>query len=361
MSQTEGRTEEATPRRRAKARAKGMGARSALAVAAATLCMATIPMPLLARYLEAWPQSFRSIVATAASAAHTSASAVTGNVIHLALSDVRLLQWSAASAVCMACAAALSALACGSLAFAPGALMKTGDGLAVRANVRKLASIDNFRQMAITLLAFSFVAWWSAPVLLRTIAQLAQTGDFPVQAAEATNASVALWWRAAVALTVVAVLEVAMQRRRLATQLRMTPHELRDERAETESRPDTKQRRRTIGAKRARGLRIAAIRRTTAVITNPQHVAVALRYEPPEVDVPTVVARGAGLRAAIVRAVAHSFGIPVIESAELARMIFARVDVDEEIPPECYAGVAAVFAWIIRTRGGLRRCDAENP
>ena len=360
MSQAEGRTEEATPRRRAKARAKGMSARSALAVAAAAICMAAIPIPLLARYLEAWPQRFRSIVAAAASAAHTSAFSVASDAIHLTLSDVRLWQVGAASVACAACAAAVSAFACGSLAFAPGSLTKAGAGPLAGGGLRKLASTDNLTQMAIALLAFGFVAWWTGPVLLRTIAQVAQTGEFLVQAAEATDASMALWLRAAVALSAVAAFEIVVQRRRLATRLRMTPRELRDERAETESRPETKQRRRTIGAKRARGLRIAAIRRATAVITNPQHVAVALRYAPPEVDVPTVVARGAGQGAALVRAAAHRFGVPVIESAELARLLFARVDVDEQIPQECYAGVAAVLAWIIRTQGALRRGDADS-
>jgi flagellar biosynthesis protein FlhB len=359
VSQAEGRTEEATPRRRAKARAKGMSVRSALAASAATLWIAAIPVLLLARYLEAWPQNFRSVV-VAAAAPHTSAHVVARNVIHLTLSEVRLWQLGAGTLMCAACAAALAALACGSLTFAPGALMKTGAGLLAAGGVRKLASIDNLAQAGIATLAFGCVAWWTVPMLLRAIAQLAQTGEFLGQAAEAIDASASLWWRAAVALAAVAALEVAVQRRRLATRLRMTPRELRDERAETESRPDTKQRRRTLGAKRARGLRIAAIRRATAVIANPQHVAVALRYAPPEMDVPTVVARGAGLNAAVVRAAAHGFGVPVIESAELARMLYARVDVDEQIPEECYAGVAAVFAWIIRTRGGLRRGDAES-
>ncbi len=299
-----------------------MSARSALAMAAATLCVAAIPILFLARYVEAWPQSFRSSVAAATSASHTSGFAVARNVIHLTLSDLRLLQLCVAIVVCTVCAAAVAALACGSLGFAPGALMKTGTRLLAAGGMRKLASIDNLTQAGIALLAFGFIAWWTGPVLLRTIVQLAQSGEFLGQAAEASDASVALWWRAAVALVAVAALEVAVQRRRLATQLRMTPRELRDERAETESRPDTKQRRRTIGAKRARGLRIAAIRRATAVIANPQHVAVALRYAPPEVEVPTVVARGAGLNAAVVRAAAHGFGVPVIESPELARMIY---------------------------------------
>jgi flagellar biosynthesis protein FlhB len=51
--------------------------------------------------------------------------------------------------------------------------------------------------------------------------------------------------------------------------------------------------------------------------------------------------------------------VPVIESPELARMLYRRADIDEPIPEECYAAVAAIFAWILRTHGVLRRGDED--
>jgi flagellar biosynthesis protein FlhB len=77
--------------------------------------------------------------------------------------------------------------------------------------------------------------------------------------------------------------------------------------------------------------------------------------------VPVVVARGADLTAMIVRQAARQYDVPIIESAELARMLYSRVDVDEPIPEECYAAVAAVFAWIVRTRGSLRTGPQDEP
>lgn len=168
-----------------------------------------------------------------------------------------------------------------------------------------------------------------------------------------------MWWRAGAVLLAFAAIDVIVTRKRFAASLRMTPRELRDERAETETRPEAKQRRKTTAARRSRSLRVAAIKKATAVITNPAHLAVALRYAPPEIDVPIVVGRGADLTAEIVRAAARDFEVPIIESADLARMLYARVEVDEPIPEECYAAVAAVFAWIVRTRGSLRGRDPE--
>jgi flagellar biosynthetic protein FlhB len=64
--------------------------------------------------------------------------------------------------------------------------------------------------------------------------------------------------------------------------------------------------------------------------------------------------------APFVRAVARLFAVPVIEAPELARSLYLHVDIDEPIPEECYAAVAAIFTWIVRSRGALRRGDEED-
>jgi flagellar biosynthesis protein FlhB len=360
VNQSEGRTEDATPRRRAKFRAKGMSARSALVAPAWSLVAASALAPFFGHYVEGWPQSFRSAVTRAASGAHASMPDMPLVAARLALQDGRFWQMVAAAGLCATCAALAAALSCGSLVFAPAALGKSRSGLFALGGARRLISFDNLAQAVAAFLAVAFVAWLTVPDLLRETALVAQTDGFLAQAATTAQAGVALWRRAATALAIVAALDIAVQLRRHAVQLKMTARELREERAETESRPEAKQRRRLVGAKRARGLRIAAIRRATAVITNPRHIAIALRYAPPDIDVPTVVARGADLMAAVVRTAARGFGVPIIESPELARTIYLQADVDDPIPQECYAGVAAVFAWIIRTRGALRRGDDEQ-
>jgi flagellar biosynthetic protein FlhB len=204
------------------------------------------------------------------------------------------------------------------------------------------------------------VATLVTPLLFRHIVIIAQTRDMFVQAIAAAHASAGLWWRALVAVAIVAVIDVIVQRRRHAARLKMSPRELREERAQTEGRPEARQRRRAIGLRRVRGLRIDAIRRATAVIANPTHYAIALRYAPPQIDVPVVVARAAGLMAPVVRAAADAHGVPVVESPELARMLYHNVEVDDQIPEKYYAAVAAVFTWITMTHGALRRGDEEG-
>ena len=170
---------------------------------------------------------------------------------------------------------------------------------------------------------------------------------------------ITLWWRVGALLLAVALVDVTLARRRFSDRLRMTPREVRDERAEQEGRPEVKARRRGIAIRRARRLRVAAIRQASAIVTNPTHVAVALQYAPPHVDVPLVVAAGAGAGAHMIRAVAAYHDVPIVESADLARALFARVETDEAIPEDLYAAVAAVFAWILRTRGRLGGTPSE--
>jgi len=257
-------------------------------------------------------------------------------------------------------AAGAGAYACGSLGFAPAAIAPGAARISSRMGLRRLISPENLIQTAGALTVVILLAALLTPVLFRHIAIIAQMSDVIAQAVAAVHASASLWWRALAAVALVAVIDVVVQRRRHALRLKMSQRELREERAQTEGRPEARQRRRAIGLRRVRGLRIGAIRRATAIIANPTHLAVALRYAPPQIEVPVVVARAAGLMAPVVRAAAEDHGVPIVESPELARMLYLHVDVDEQIPEEYYAAVAAIFTWIMKTHGALRRGDEDG-
>jgi flagellar biosynthetic protein FlhB len=227
-----------------------------------------------------------------------------------------------------------------------------GSRLSWLAGAKKLATLDA-AGAAVTVCGAAAVAW-SSVAIVRGAAGVASRGaDFSADMASLGAATAALWRSAIPLALIVGVADIVMQRARFLRNLRMTPRELKEERAESEGRPETKARRRSTALKRSRGMRIGAIREATAVVTNPTHIAIALRYAPPQIDVPVVVARGADLLAAVVRGAAESFGVPVIEAPELARLLYAQAETDGPIPEEAYAAVAAVFAWILRTRGEL--------
>jgi len=150
---------------------------------------------------------------------------------------------------------------------------------------------------------------------------------------------------------VLAVLDYFYQYYEYKKELRMTKQELKDELKQTEGDPMIKamqrERRRQIALNRIK----YEVPRATVVVTNPVHVAVALRYDEDEMNAPRVTAKGANLMAERIKRIAVENDVPIVEKPDLARFLFSRVEVGEEIPVEIYQAVAEILAMIYRLRG----------
>ncbi|MBI5682713.1 MAG: EscU/YscU/HrcU family type III secretion system export apparatus switch protein, partial [Deltaproteobacteria bacterium] len=92
----------------------------------------------------------------------------------------------------------------------------------------------------------------------------------------------------------------------------------------------------------------------TVVITNPTHLAVAVKYEHGKMRAPLVVAKGAGIVAEKIKEIARGHKVPVIENKPLAQIIWKTVEIGKEIPAALYKTVAEVLAYIYRARGKVR-------
>ena len=80
------------------------------------------------------------------------------------------------------------------------------------------------------------------------------------------------------------------------------------------------------------------------VITNPTHLAVAIKYDKEKYDAPVVIAKGADYLAQKIKDVARENDIEIVENKPLARMLYHNVDIGNQIPPELYQMVAEVLA-----------------
>jgi flagellar biosynthesis protein FlhB len=357
VSDDESRTLPPTQRRIADALARGQCARSQVAVAAFSIAACCALVAAVPRAVASWFAAFHSAVHFVATGRAEPPEILSNAIATLEDSSAWIIvavAWAGA-----AVAALVAAQACGRLTFATGALRVQPARIAIGSGMKRLVKPDFLGAIAgsIGAVAMAWAAWGVA----RTWSETVAGGHSFTDVCTLLGGAIAdLWRRAAIAAIVLAAADIFMQRRRFLDGLRMTLRELKEERAHSEGRPEVKARRRGIAAKRAREVRIAAIKRATAVVTNPSHIAIALRYAPPDIDIPVVVARGADLRAGIVRGAAENFGVPIVESPELARMLYAQVELDEAIPEACYAAVAAIFAWIIRTRGALAGAETEE-
>lgn len=148
----------------------------------------------------------------------------------------------------------------------------------------------------------------------------------------------------------VGVVDYIYQKYRFNEEMKMTKQEVKDEYKNTEGNPEVKgqQKQRMRDASRRRMMQ--DVPKADVVITNPTHLAVAIKYEPEVHRAPVVLAKGEDYVAQKIREVARENQIEIVENKPLARMLYANVDIGGEIPPELYQAVAEILAMVYNTR-----------
>lgn len=154
----------------------------------------------------------------------------------------------------------------------------------------------------------------------------------------------------ATSLAVVTVLEVPWQVWQHRDQLKMSRQELKDEQKELEGSPQTKRRIRGLRIKLARARMMSEVPKADVVVVNPEHFAAALSYREDRMRAPRLVAKGTGLIALRIRAVAEEHAVAVVEAPPLARSINRFVELGDEIPVGLYRAVAEVLAYVYKLR-----------
>lgn len=165
----------------------------------------------------------------------------------------------------------------------------------------------------------------------------------------ATMYSLLLWMGLAVAL--LAGFDYLYQRWQHERDLLMSIKEVKDELKQTEGDPLLKARIRSLQRERARQRMMEDVPKADVVITNPLHIAVALRYEQDAADAPLVLAKGAGVIAERIKAIARTHHIHIVENKLLARAIFKMVKIGHIIPVDLYKAVAEILAYVYQLKG----------
>jgi flagellar biosynthetic protein FlhB len=130
--------------------------------------------------------------------------------------------------------------------------------------------------------------------------------------------------------------------------LMMTKEELKEEIKSTEGDPQLKARQRRRRRTKTQRQMLQEVPKADVVLTNPTHLAIALRYDRKTMKAPKIVAKGSRLNALKIREVAAQHRVPIMENKPLARLLFKHGRVGGEIPAELYAAVAEVLAWVYR-------------
>ena len=151
---------------------------------------------------------------------------------------------------------------------------------------------------------------------------------------------------AASTLIIIALIDAPYQVYQHNQKMKMTLKEVKDERKDTEGSPEVKQRIRQKQREVSAARMLEAISEADVVITNPEHFAVALSYDPSSEDPPRVVAKGADLIAERIRERATEEGVPLFQSPVLARALFFTTELEQFIPEPLFEAVAQVIAYI---------------
>jgi len=153
--------------------------------------------------------------------------------------------------------------------------------------------------------------------------------------------------RVSLAMVVIAAGDYGYQFWKVGRDLMMTKQELKDDAKSTDGNQQVKQaRRRRKSVSKAKQL--AEVAKADVVVTNPTHIAVALRYDRKTMKAPKVVAKGIRLNAQQIREIAVKYQVPIMENKPLARMLFKHGKVGGEVPMHLYSAVAEVLAWVYR-------------
>jgi flagellar biosynthesis protein FlhB len=222
--------------------------------------------------------------------------------------------------------------------------------------LKQLGKKEFLLQLLISLGKAVFIAVAVWPSVRRDIGRLPAllTADTGTQLSAAFGMLTHAAGPAFLTLVILAGAELGLTRWKFHQDQRMTKEELKDEYKQEEGDPQIKQQRKRRYRDLLRNQATVEVPRADALVVNPTHVAVAIRYRRDEGRAPRVTAKGKGALAEHMRNLARQNGVAIVQDVPLARFLYRKVKVGREIPAQTYKAVAAILAFVYRMAGNRR-------
>ncbi|NLZ48081.1 MAG: fused FliR family export protein/FlhB family type III secretion system protein [Clostridiales bacterium] len=345
---SEEKTEEATPKKKSDARKKGQVARSKEVSLALTLVTSTILISVLGGYVG---NNFQA----------TLTYFLTYDLTEFSLESLKALTVTVIYRIGMIILPiAFPIMIMGVAAnYIQTGFLFTGEPL--KPKFSKLNPINGFKRMFSSrtvvelikeLIMVSIVGYIGYSFLMDKIKDILNIGFLSVNAIpkEFGNIVIDIFLKISIFMVVVAAVDYFYQWRMFKKDLKMTKQEIKEEYKQSEGDPQIKskikQKQREIASRRM----MASVPDATVVITNPTHIAVALKYEEGGKSAPKVVAKGTDYIAIKIKELAKESDVPIIENKPLARLIFEKVELEQEIPVDMYQAVAEILAVVYKMK-----------
>ncbi len=344
-------TEKATPKRRREARERGQIARSQDVGGASVLLAIVLALHLgFMAAVQAGAQAFQVSLTHAGTVDDWTVASVGGMFATAVMPYLPLLMTAFGAAVVLAVVA--NVLQFGVL-FSPRLVAPNFAKLNPLAGLQRLffsaQTLVQFAKQLLKLLIVVLICWFGVKDNFTTLYMLAHESPHDIiVTVEGIVFGIAV--KVAVLLLILGIADYIWERRRLEQSLKMTKTEVRDEHRQSEGNPEAKaalrQRQRAMARKRM----MAAVPKATVVVTNPTHFAVALEWDELKMAAPVLTAKGADLVAKRIRELAEENDVPILENPPLARTLYAKVELDSPVPPDLYAAVAQVIAFVFKLK-----------
>jgi flagellar biosynthetic protein FlhB len=348
MAEGGDKTEKASQQKLKKAREEGQVTRSKdLATAVGILVSLKLFVFLLPDYLE----HFRAIFA--ASFVPLDA----GDALMNAMSDVfyeasMLLVKMVAPLFVVPLFIVLASMLPGGWLFSTKNLMPKFSKMNPVSNLGRLFSGKNLFELGVSIAKASVLIAVLVHMARSTVLEYTQLQAMPLQKAMVDGAALMLdGVMSLVAIFVLfAVIDVPAQAFFFARNQRMSKQDLKEEHKSSEGRPEVKGRIRQLQRAMAQGAARKTVPTADVVVVNPEHYAVALKYDETRAEAPFVVAKGVDELAQYIRLIAEEHGIEVLRLAPLARAIYNTSQVNQQIPVQLYQAVSQVLHYVLQLK-----------
>jgi flagellar biosynthetic protein FlhB len=245
-------------------------------------------------------------------------------------------------------AAILASGLTGGYHFSLGAVAPKFSKLSLSNGFKRMFGTQALVELSKALLKFTLVTtalWISVMHNMDALLALGRMNLEPaLQSAGRMISESALW--VAASLVAIAMIDVPYQKYAFMKRMRMTKQEVKDEFKQMEGSPEVKAQIRRRQREMANNRMMQRIKDADVIITNPEHFAVALEYDPTGDGAPVLVAKGTDLMAARIREEANTHGIHIFQAPPLARALFFTTEVEQQVPEDLYHAVAQVIAYV---------------
>ena len=214
--------------------------------------------------------------------------------------------------------------------------------------MKRIISKDSIFELVKSIIKIALIIYVAYTAIKDDAQKIFVLYDMPLNQALAFCGSVIInaGLKISIVYLVVGFADFIYQKFRFKEDMKMTKQEVKDEYKNTEGNPEIKGRQRQRMREASRQRMMQDVPKADVVITNPTHLAVAIKYDAEKAKAPVVLAKGEDYLAQKIREKAKENGIEIVENKPLARMLYANVEIGEEIPPELYQAVAEILAMV---------------